>query len=247
MLEYVGNFERFDEAKTIENVAEWMRESIEAAHIEDADMNQLCADGATNAKGSIAEYEALARTRRSNHVDVDVCISHQNQRSIGYASGTLEFAEPVNDELGAVLHKSHEIIVHLFRSFVRMAAYNEVQNRRRRQPKLSPVIANDTRWDSCQLEAKRINIIMADVCTALTELRAEGGHDEKLPATEAEDLSYTDDDKMLLRQFEAAGLISTNLSKFTQSNDNAWAYVLFMIKFTLQQSRMGCFTMHEGE
>lgn len=224
-----------------------MKESIKELRVEDGDLNQLCADGASNAKGSVAEYEALARTRRSNNVDIDVCISHQNQRSAGYASGTIDFANPVNKELGSIIRKSHEITVHISRAPLRMAVYNTVQKRRNRKPQLKPIIGNDTRWDSWQMEAARNNLIMGDICTTLWDSRRKGGPDEKLPTADAESLSYTDDDKIILRQFEAAGSIATRLSKFTQANDNAWAYVLFMIRLTIQQSRAGCFLMHEGE
>lgn len=247
VLEFVGNFERFEQAKTIANVVEWMEESIEELRIDDGDLNQLCADGASNASGSIAEYEALARTRRSNNVDIDVCISHQNQRSAGYASGTIDFADPVNEELGSTIRKSHDITVHVSRSHSRMSMYNAVLERRNRKPRLKPIIGNDTRWDSWQLEAARTNLIMGDLCTTLCESRRKGGPNEKLSTEDAESLSYTQEDKIILRQFEAAGRIATCLSKFTQANDNAWAYLLFMIRLAIQRSRMGCFLMHEGE
>ena len=244
MLEFVGNFERFEQAKTIDNVVDWMKESTTELRILHGDLNQLCADGASNASGSIAEYEATTRTQRSNDVDVDVCISHQNQRSAGYASGTIDFAEPVNEKLGSVIRKNHDIAVHVSRSHTRMSVYKGVQERRKRKPQLKPVVGNDTRWDSCQAEAARSNQIMGDVCSTLWELRRKGGPDEK---EDFEGLSYTDEDKMILRQFEAAGLIATKLSKFTQANDNAWAYLLFMIQSAIQGSREGSFKMHEGE
>eukprot|EP00984_Skeletonema_dohrnii_P025630 scaffold14813_cov173-Skeletonema_dohrnii-CCMP3373.AAC.2 len=96
----------------------------------------------------------------SINVDIDVCISHQNQRSAGYASGTIDFADPVNEELGSTIRNSHDIIVHASRSHSRMSIYNAVQKRRNREPRLKPIIGNDTRWDSWQLETKRTNMIM---------------------------------------------------------------------------------------
>jgi hypothetical protein len=73
------------------------------------DINQLAADRASNAIGSIAEYESLAQLIRSNDVELSVCIAHQNERSGGYASGTIAFAVPANQELGDILDKSHRI------------------------------------------------------------------------------------------------------------------------------------------
>jgi len=247
VLEFVGNFERFEQAKSIDNIVDWMEESTVEVRIKDSDFNQLCADGASNAKGSIAEYEALARTRRSNNVDVDVCISHQNQRSAGYASGTVDFAKPVNEELGGIIRKSHDITVHISRAPLRMSVYNDVQKRRKRRPQLTFKVGNDTRWDSWLLETQRNNMIMGDICATLRDLRCSGGLDEKLASQDAKSLSYTTEDKTILRQFEAAAWNATRLSKFTQDNNNAWAYLLFKIKYTLQESRLGCFLMHGGK
>ena len=74
-----------------------------------SDFNQVTADGAGNAVGSVLEFEARSREERSNDIGVEVCISHQNERAGGYASGVLQFVEPVNEELGCILKKSHVI------------------------------------------------------------------------------------------------------------------------------------------
>ena len=112
-LEFILNFENFEKKKTCANVSDWMNETCKAAKIEASDFNQLTADGAANAIGSLVDYEALTRAERPNDVDFTVCMAHQNERSGGYASGTMKFALDPNPELGAVLIKNHEIQVTL--------------------------------------------------------------------------------------------------------------------------------------
>ena len=103
-LEFPVNFERFPGSKTSTAVSDWMFQSIAATNIETADFNQLAADGGSNAIGAIQEFEVVAREDgRSNSTELVVCISHQNERSGGYVSGTVKFADAPNDELGAVL------------------------------------------------------------------------------------------------------------------------------------------------
>jgi hypothetical protein len=104
-----------------------MAESFVEASLTNQDINQLAADGASNAIGSIAEYESPAQLTRSNDVELSVCIAHQNEWSGGYASGTVAFAVPANQELGDILDKSHGIQVHLSRSSTRIAIYHDIQ------------------------------------------------------------------------------------------------------------------------
>ncbi|KAL7523829.1 hypothetical protein ACHAXR_000350 [Thalassiosira sp. AJA248-18] len=49
-----------------------MNETCKAAKIEASDFNQLTADGAANAIGSLVDYEALTRAERPNDVDFTV-------------------------------------------------------------------------------------------------------------------------------------------------------------------------------
>ena len=93
---------------------------------------------------------------------MEVCISHQNERAGGYASGVLHFVEPVNEELGYILRKSHTIQVRISRAPNRMDVLNAVQVKNSHDPKLNPKPGNDTRWNSWQIEAERANIIMGD-------------------------------------------------------------------------------------
>jgi hypothetical protein len=92
-----------------------------------ADVNQFADDGASNAIGSMSEYESLLQTACPNEEHFDVCYAHQNQRSGGYTSGTLKFAEPVNTALGEILIKNHQIQVHICRSINRIKVYCNVQ------------------------------------------------------------------------------------------------------------------------
>ena len=147
VLEFPLNFERFQKSKTIENVVEWMRESTAETKIRDSDFGFLSADGGSNAIGSIQEFEVVGRTEgRLNSMDFSVCASHQNERSGGYACGTIKFQENPNEDLGDILRKNHEIQVRLNRNPGRMEIYREVQNKKARSPALSPNPANVTRW-----------------------------------------------------------------------------------------------------
>jgi hypothetical protein len=121
-----------------------MNDSFVAARVKHSDLHQFTADGASNAIGSLAEYEVLSRASCPNDVDFNVCLAHQNERSGGYASGKIKFAEPVNDELGGVLTKNHQIHVHLNWSAPKMKVYCSVQERPERKPKLSPDPAGET-------------------------------------------------------------------------------------------------------
>ncbi len=144
-LEYVLSFEKFDKKKTLVNVSDWIFESFECAKLKHADVNQFTADGASNAIGSVSEYESLLQTARPNEMQFDVCYAHQNQRSGGYASGTLKFAQPVNALLGEILIKNHQIQVHICRSTNRMKVYRYVQISHLHKPMLNPDPGNETR------------------------------------------------------------------------------------------------------
>ncbi len=122
-----------------------MVESFVEASLTNQDINQLAADGASNAIGSIAEYESLAQPIRSNDVELSVCIAHQNERSGGYALGTIAFEVPANQKLGDILDKGHGIQVHLSCSSTRMAIYNDIQVKNKCKPMLVPSPANETR------------------------------------------------------------------------------------------------------
>ena len=150
-LEIPLNFERFDGAKTVDKVAAWMDSSVQDSKLEASDFGQLVADGGSNAIGSVQEYEVVTRSSnkgRSNNQDFNVCVAHQNQRSAGMASGTADFVVNENEELGALLKKSHEIQERTHRNNNRMKEYVAVAERKGRQPILKPKPSVVTRWDS---------------------------------------------------------------------------------------------------
>ena len=214
-----------------------------------SDFNQVTADGAGNAVGSVLEFEAQSREERSNDIGVEVCISHQNERAGGYASGVLHFAEPVNEELGCILKKSHVIQSRFSRAPNRMMQLEYVQEKHKREPKLAPKPGNDTRWNSWHVEAERANLIMGDLCIANACLLDHDGDDYplvKLATDGIESLTYSDEEKMVIRQFEASGLEAKLFSKFSQERTSTYAYLLLEVQVVLQRSTSNTFEMHGG-
>ena len=98
--------EHFSKPKTIDNVVEWLTESHKAIKVVSSDFNQMAADGASNAIGSILEVEVQTCTERANDIDLSICHAHQNEHAGGYASGMHKYAKPVNVDLGQILEKS---------------------------------------------------------------------------------------------------------------------------------------------
>jgi hypothetical protein len=77
----VLNFEHFQQPKTCANVSDWMNDSFVAARVKHSNLHQLFVDGASNAIGSLAEYEVLSCASCPNDVNFNVCLAHQNERS----------------------------------------------------------------------------------------------------------------------------------------------------------------------
>lgn len=94
---------------------------------------------------------------------------------------------------------------------------------------------------------------MGDICKANKKLLAPGGEDYfLLTANERNtgDISnhtYTDHDRMVLRQYEASALPAKGFSKFTQERGSSYAYLLLEIKITLQSCSCDYFSMNSGE
>ena len=106
--EYPANFERFLGKKTSKAVSKWMHESSDASKVKYGDLNQLATNGGTNAIGAVQEFEVVGRAEgQSNSQDVNIYLSHQLERSNGFRSGTADFTDDPNAELGQVLKKSH--------------------------------------------------------------------------------------------------------------------------------------------
>lgn len=254
VLEAVLNFERVLFQKTCKNVAEWMDSSAGATIVVPSDWNNLSADGASNAIGAVAEYEVVTRDGRPSSVDFDTCFAHQNQRSALRSSGVVTFKTgPTNKDLGNCLNKSHEIQVRIYRSPNRMTVLNAIQTEKGRDPHMGPKLRTDTRWDSSYDETKRANQIMGDICDTLTALLDVGGDDRHLlTASEIESndyggLTYTQEDKKILRQYEGVSLPSRNYSKFLQDRNNTPSYVLFESRMAIQDTLAEYFVIHPGE
>jgi hypothetical protein len=244
----VLTFEIIDKPKTCANVCDWMAESFVEASLTNQDINQLAADGASNAIGSTAEYELLTQPTRSNDVELSVCNAHQNEWLGGYAVGMIAFAVPANQELGDILDKSHGIQVGLSRSSIRMAIYHDIQVKNKHKPILVPGPTNKTRWNGTIDETIRANTIMGDVYESLDILLGEGGDDRaKLVNKTMAESTYTDNDKMVLQQFEGAAVPAKVYSKFTQDTKETRSYVLYESKLAIASSRKDTFTIQPGK
>ena len=98
-------------------------------------------------------------------------------------------------------------------------------------------------------ETIRANQIMGDLCDSNDILLSPNGDDSTL-VTEAEqeagDLSrhtYTQHDKMVLRQFEGASAPAKYLCLFLQDKQNTWSYVLFTLRITIKETTSNTFTI----
>jgi len=241
----VLNFEHFSKPKTIENVTAWMFDSLDQVGIKSGDINQLSADGASNAIGSVAEYESLSRTDRSNDVSITRCLAHQNERSAGYASGTLKFAQPKNEALGAILKKSHKIQVDISRAPTRMSVFLSIQKKRERKPLLKPNPSVETRWNSSIDETTRATLIMGDMCETMCVLL------HSIASLESQENSkqtncYTNIGKMILRQYEFAASPAKTFSLFTQDKKDTWSYILFAARIAVNTSCEESFAILPG-
>lgn len=251
-LEMILNFERFTESKTCTAVSDWMRESSSEAKVEDSDFAQLSADGASNAIGSVQEFEVLTRPERPNEVDFNVCLAHQNERSGGMASGTIKNAES-NYELGAELKKNHEIQVRIGRAPNRMKVLREVQEKKGRLPILAPDPAAEVRWNSFVDEAKRACEMMGDLGDTIDVLLAKDGDDYDLLTQEEKQsgdtsrLTYTACNKKILRQYEGAATPGKMFSKFLQDRRNTVSYVLIEARLAVQSASSDWFPIHSGK
>ena len=135
-----------------------------------------------------------------------------------------------------MLEKNHDIQTNLSRSGKRIKKLQEIQTRKERKPLLgtSTKPANAIRWQGKLKEAERTNMIMGDMSDCLAELYSKGGVDYgNLTSQEKETgvldrVLYTAEDKMMLRQYEAAATPAAILCKYFQDNRNASPYLLFM-------------------
>jgi hypothetical protein len=119
-LETVISFERFHEAKTSKNIADWLKTSHAKAGLRGQFIMCHSTDGASNAVGSSMEFQAMMDATKSSSIRHYTCYAHQVNRSAKFASGTGDFVANENRELSDVLKKLHEINGRFFRSEARL-------------------------------------------------------------------------------------------------------------------------------
>ncbi len=79
-----------------------MQDSCAESAIVPEDWGQLSADGGSNAIGSIQEYEVVSCSEGwQTSVEFNICYSHQNERSGGYASGTMKLFWQAQQKIGS--------------------------------------------------------------------------------------------------------------------------------------------------
>ena len=90
-------------------------------------------------------------------------------------------------------------------------------------------------------------MIMGDVSETLAILLSPEGDDSGLlDHNKLDDLQYTGEDKMVLRQFEGAAMPAKLFSKFTQDTKETWSYILFESRLAIASSRTDTFTITPG-
>ena len=131
-LEVVLSFDRFPDAKTAKNIAQWLKIGHLRGGIKPDYLLCHSTDGASNAKGSAMEYKAILAAMKAKDITHYTCYAHQVNRSAKFASGTGDYVENSNVELSVVLKKMHEINSRIFRNESRLKVLYQVQKDRNR-------------------------------------------------------------------------------------------------------------------
>jgi hypothetical protein len=131
-LETVISFERFHEAKTSKNIAEWLKASHAKAGLRGQFIMCHSTDGASNAVGLSMEFQAMMDATKSSLIRHYTCYAHQVNRSAKLSSGTGDFVTNENKELSNVLKKLHEINGRVYRSEARLKVLFAVQAKKNR-------------------------------------------------------------------------------------------------------------------
>jgi hypothetical protein len=131
-LETVIAFEQFPESKTALNIAEWLKTSHTKAGLKPEYIMCHATDGASNAVGSSMEFQAMTDATKADSIRHYTCYAHQVNRAARYASGTGDFKQNNNEELGNVIKKLHEINAPVFRSETRLKVLFQVQKDKER-------------------------------------------------------------------------------------------------------------------
>ena len=115
-----------------------------------------------------------------------------------------------------------------------------IQKNKNHIPILTAQPSAETRWDRFIDKTICANIIIGDLCTTLEKLLSKGESDYEMLSAEQKlednisEFTHTEVDKLTLCQFEGAAAPAKRLSKFLQDNCNAWTYVLFESRLTIQ-------------
>jgi len=96
-------------------------------------------------------------------------------------------------------------------------------------------------------------MIMGDVCETLQELLSEGGLDHNLLSAQEKESgdiekhTYTEEEKMIIRQYEAAADRAKLFSKFLQTKgNNRLSYLLFEVQYVLHHHKRDYLCMSQG-
>ena len=109
------------------------------------------AEGGSNAIVYIQEFEVVGSVAddsggRLNNQNFVIFFSHQNERSVGWASETAGFIDKPNEDLGLLLKKNHAIEQRVNPNAGRMEVFRGLQKRKGRIPPIYPDPANEVRW-----------------------------------------------------------------------------------------------------
>lgn len=114
-------------------------------------------------------------------------------------------------------------------------------------------LANETQWNGAIVETIHENIILGDISEIVATLLSPTGEDCSMISqaeVKSSDVSRqisTDNDKMVLGQFEGAANLATKFSMFTQDKRNTWSYDLFENRLAIEISHSDTFTIVQGK
>jgi hypothetical protein len=131
-LETVIAFEKFQDAKTGKNIADWLLTSHLKAGLKGEYIMCHSTDGASNAVSSSMEFQYMMDAVKASSIRHYTCYAHQVNRAAKYASGTGDFKEQRNIELYKVLKKLHEINGRIYRNEKRLKILFAVQTKKKR-------------------------------------------------------------------------------------------------------------------
>jgi hypothetical protein len=129
-LEAVIAFQKFPDAKSGKNIANWRIASHLKAGLKGEYIMCHSTDGASNAVASSMEFKAMTNAVKDSSICHYTCYAHQVDRSAKYALGTGDFESPANIEFAKVLKKLHEINGCVFCNETRLKVLFAVQTKK---------------------------------------------------------------------------------------------------------------------